>query len=215
MLRRRKTTETPADGRPEAHGSTAAPAGGTAPSAPDAKGASGRRDRSQGKGVPTPRRKDQEAARRRTLVPEDRKAARRAEREAAAAERRRQREAMITGDERALPQRDRGPQRRWVRDFVDARTGVAEFLLPVVVLYIFLMMVPSRQVQVYLMIALYVLVAVIVVEAFLITRRVRRGLTERFGQAEPGTGFYAVMRALQFRRLRLPKPQVARGQHPR
>ncbi|WRQ44745.1 DUF3043 domain-containing protein [Micrococcus sp. HOU01] len=42
----------------------------------------------------------------------------------------------------------------------------------------------------------------------------KKGLTERFGTPEPGTGFYGIMRALQFRRLRLPKPQVKRGEYP-
>ena len=77
-----------------------------------------RRSLGTGKGAPTPRRKDQEAARKRPLVPNDRKAARDANRTAQADQRLKKREAMNTGDERYLPFRDKGPQKRFVRDFV-------------------------------------------------------------------------------------------------
>ena len=73
------------------------------------------------------------------------KAARRAEREAAAQERMRQRAALETGDERGLPARDKGPQKRWVRDYVDARTGIGEWLMPVVFAYVLLMFIPGRE----------------------------------------------------------------------
>lgn len=41
----------------------------------------------------------------------------------------RQREAMASGDERYLPVRDKGPVRRFARDYVDSRWCVAEFFL--------------------------------------------------------------------------------------
>ena len=206
MFKRDKTPETAPT--PSTHGSSAAPAEDAAVAE------AGPRDRSQGKKGPTPRRRDQEAARRRTLVPEDRKAARKAERQAMAQERMRQRAALETGDERGLPARDKGPQKRWVRDYVDARTGIGEWLMPVVFAYVLLMFIPGREAQLILMISLYALVALVLIESFLVSRHIKKGLTERFGTPEPGTGFYGVMRALQFRRLRLPKPQVKRGEYP-
>jgi len=39
-------------------------------------------------------------------------------------------------------------------------------------------------------------------------------LTEKFGEVERGTVWYGSMRSLQFRRLRLPKPLVKRGEYP-
>jgi hypothetical protein len=46
--------------------------------------------------------------------------------------------------------------------------------------------------------------------------RVRKGLREKFGvdSVENGVRWYAAMRALQMRGLRLPKPQVKRGEKP-
>jgi hypothetical protein len=45
---------------------------------------------------------------------------------------------------------------------------------------------------------------------------IRKRLAQKFGadRIERGVKLYAAMRALQFRRLRLPKPQVRRGQYP-
>ncbi|MGA0221586.1 MAG: DUF3043 domain-containing protein, partial [Candidatus Nanopelagicales bacterium] len=77
------------------------------------------------KGRATPSRKEAEAARKQGLrassrgrtTKEGKKASREAEREA----RSRQRAGMMVGDERYMPARDRGANRRFVRNFVDAR----------------------------------------------------------------------------------------------
>src|SRR3954454_2884040 len=73
-----------------------------------------------GKGAPTPSRKAQEAARKRPLVPNDRKEAARIQRSQSATARERARVGMAAGDEKYLPARDRGVQKRFVRDYVDA-----------------------------------------------------------------------------------------------
>ena len=39
-------------------------------------------------------------------------------------------------------------------------------------------------------------------------------MDDKFGGAEKGDAWYAIMRAFQMRRTRMPKPQVDRGQHP-
>ncbi|HSU47182.1 MAG TPA: DUF3043 domain-containing protein, partial [Arthrobacter sp.] len=82
-----------------------------------------------GKGAPTPSRKEQEAARKRPLVPNDRAAAKTADREARREEQARMRRAMDTGEERFLPVRDKGPQKRFARDFVDARFSLGEYVM--------------------------------------------------------------------------------------
>ncbi len=179
-----------------------------------------------GKGRPTPRRREAEQRNRKPVIgaprvatnasKAERKAARQAQREASRLERLKQREALNTGDERHLPPRDKGPARRWARDYVDARRSPGEFFLPValvVLLFSMLRLVPLvAEVSVLL---LYVLGLVVGVDSFLLRRRVNRATVERFGEAKArGAGTYAMARALQMRRLRLPKPQVGRGQFP-
>lgn len=171
-----------------------------------------------GKGRPTPSRRQQEAARKRPLVPADRKAASKQDRAAARAQRDREYEAMKSGDERYLPVRDKGPERRWIRDYVDARRNVGEYFLPVSLLGIVGILFASRNVYVYLgvLVLLYLGVIVSVVDAFLLARKLKRGLEAKFGAARIPRGYrmYGVARAFQLRRLRLPKPMVNRGQFP-
>lgn len=163
---------------------------------------------------PTPTRAQQEAARRRPLVPDDRKAARAAAREAEAAERQKMRLAMETGDERHMPLRDRGPQKRYARDFIDARTGVGEWLMVIVLVYVFMAFLPNTGLQLWLTFSLWALVLLVVLEGVLVSFQLKRRLTDKFGEVERGVRWYGVMRAMQLRRLRLPKPQVKRGQYP-
>jgi len=55
------------------------------------------------------------------------------------------------------------------------------------------------------------------VDIVLLARRLKKLLTAKFGAQKVvrGTLMYGVMRAFQMRRMRLPKPQVQRGQYPR
>ena len=170
----------------------------------------------QGKGAPTPSRREQEAARKRPLVPGDRKEAAKMARANQAEARERARAGMAAGDDRYLTARDRGPQRRFVRDYVDARFSIGEFLIPVMLLVIVLNFLPWQAMQVYGLFALWAffLIAVVdgIVLGFLVTKRVGA----KFGttKVERGLRWYAAMRAIQLRMMRLPKPQVKRGQYP-
>ncbi|MEO9246093.1 DUF3043 domain-containing protein [Citricoccus nitrophenolicus] len=170
--------------------------------------------RHQIKKGPTPTRAEREAARRRPLVPEDRKVARKAARDAEMAERQKMRLAMETGDERNMPLRDRGPQKRYARDWVDARTGVGEWLMVIVLVYVFMAFLPQSDIAIWLTFSLWAIVLLVVLEGVLISFQLKKRLTERFGEVERGVRWYGVMRAMQLRRLRLPKPQVKRGQFP-
>ncbi|MFJ3957791.1 DUF3043 domain-containing protein [Arthrobacter sp. NPDC090010] len=169
-----------------------------------------------GKGAPTPKRKDQVAARKRPLVPEDRKASKQAERLAVAEQRAKVRSAMDTGDERFLPVRDKGPQKRFARDLVDSRFNVGEFLMFGALIFVVVsLVVPQRSDGQWIVLAAFwVMFLVVFVDTFWLSRRLKKALTNKFGQVERGTVWYGCMRALQFRKLRLPKPQVSRGQRP-
>lgn len=169
----------------------------------------------QGKGAPTPTRREQEAARKRPLVPEDRKEAARQARAKTSEAREKARLGMAAGDDRYLTARDRGPQRRYVRDYVDARFSIGEYLIPVMLLVIVLSFLPGYF-QVYGLLALWAFFAIAVIDCFVLGLLVRKRLREKFGESkvERGVRWYAAMRALQLRVMRLPKPQVKRGQFP-
>jgi hypothetical protein len=136
----------------------------------------------------------------------------RVERRAAMAERR---EKMMAGEDAYLLPRDRGPVRRFVRDVVDARRNVLGLFMPSALGLIFVMLaVPSVQVQRLLSPAMLVLVLVMVIDGFLVGRKVNRLVDAKFpDNTESGwkLGFYAASRASQLRRMRAPRPQVNRG----
>ncbi|MDP9398740.1 MAG: DUF3043 domain-containing protein [Actinomycetota bacterium] len=169
--------------------------------------------RSGAKGRPTPKRREAERTRReRVRAPRDRKEASRRARQEARESRARTRAALLSGDERAMPPRDRGPVKAFVRDLVDARRSVAEFFLYVAlgVLLVTFIRVPIVQV---LGTSLWlVMVLAIVADSLVLVRRLRRELRRRFpDQVTRGAVSYALLRSLQIRRLRLPPPRVRPG----
>ena len=169
-----------------------------------------------GKGAPTPTRKAQEAARRRPLVPEDRKASKAAERQAVQDQRLKMRQALDTGDEKFLPLRDKGPQKRFARDYVDARFSLGEYLMFGALLFVVIsLIIPATSSQItYVLVGFWIMFLAVFVDVFILSRKLRKRLGEKFGEVERGSVWYGCMRALQFRKLRLPKPQVKRGQYP-
>lgn len=170
------------------------------------------------KGRPTPKRSEAEARNKRPLVPTDRKAARKVSREKMREERNREYVAMQTGDERHLPARDKGPVRRYVRDHVDARWNLGEFFLPVAFVFIFanILVMRNPTLSALVLVALYAVVIVTILDATIMWQRLKRRLRDKFGTVDAtgsttfdvprGTMMYAVMRAFQIRRSRLPKP---------
>ena len=179
-------------------------------------------ERPGAKNRPTPSRREQESANKRPLVPKDRKAAAGQSRDAARQARAKQRAGLLSGDESALPARDKGPVRRFIRDTVDSRFNIGEFMLPIMFLVLVLTFLPSilkssstngaawaTLLVVYLV---YGLVLAGALDAFLMWRRTKAQVIAKFGEAPPrGSAMYAVMRAFQMRRSRLPRPQVDRA----
>lgn len=90
------------------------------------------------KGRPTPSRKEQQAARRKPLVVEDRKAAKEAERQARREQQIREQQALKTGDEKNMPLKDRGKQRRYIRDYVDARFNIGDYMIIILLIFMVL-----------------------------------------------------------------------------
>ena len=171
-------------------------------------------ERTGAKNRPTPKRSVAEAANKRPLVPTDRKNASKASREQLREQRTRQRAAMLSGDEKALPARDAGPVRRYVRDFVDARYSVGEFLLPLVVIVFVLTLTRQAYLALPAIVVTYGMVFAFLLDSLYLRYRLTKQLTAKFGSVERGVVFYAVTRALQLRRWRMPRPKVGRGEYP-
>ena len=128
----------------------------------------------------------------------------------------REREAMMRGDERALPQRDRGPARAFVRQWVDSRRLIAEFFLPLVVLVLIFTLIPNEMLRFYASISWYAILLVVIVDLTVTGLRLSRALKAQFPDKadRKGAVFYGIMRAMQIRRLRVPLPQVKAGGAP-
>lgn len=162
-----------------------------------------------GKGRPTPKRSVSEAANKRPLVPADRRAAARDARARQKENRAKAYDGMQRGEERYLPARDKGAQRRYVRDYVDARWNIGEFFLPVAFGFILLQFVSMQfgaTAQIVTIGILYLCVLVAIGDAVVLWFRLKRKLLAKFGEVEKGTVMYAVMRAFQLRRSRIPRP---------
>jgi hypothetical protein len=175
--------------------------------------------KSAGKGHATPTRKEREAANKRPLVPTDRKLAAKEARAANAAARERARVGLAAGDERYLPARDKGPQKKFARDWVDARFSIGELLIPImlVIILISFIQVPGSDPYIVANIAngiMWIFVAVLLVDVMIMSARMKSRMEKKFGSVERGVRWYAMMRTLQMRFMRMPKPQVARKQFP-
>jgi len=171
------------------------------------------------KGRPTPKRRDSQGKRGPVSAPRTRKEAyarqkqlAREQKTARAAAKPRtvaeQRAALRRGDADALPRRDQGKTRKLARDYVDSHRMASNYLLVLFVFMIAGIVFPLAQIV--------VLVAFIalLVEWYVVGRRIRALALERFGEAQGGNmsiGFYAGSRAYLPRRWRLPAPQVELG----
>lgn len=167
-----------------------------------------------GKGRPTPTRKEAEAARRAAAKqPVTRKQQAAAARARRAESSQKMREALKNGDERYLPARDKGPVRRFVRDYVDTKFTVAEMLIPLMLVTLVLGWSGNARLawfaNTFMTLILLAVVGNLVVLRFGLHRQLKRRFPD---QPRKGLTYYAVIRALQLRFLRLPKPQVKMGQ---
>jgi len=154
----------------------------------------------------TPRRPGTKVVRTKAEAKEDRKSA--------AGERGKQRSAMMNGEEWALTPRDKGPERRLVRDVVDSRRNLSEYGLYAAIALMIMSTVNGRNANAsFLVIAfLLLIIVVIITDSFLLRRRITKVVAAKMPKVSPkGLVRYGIARSLQIRRMRIPKPQVARG----
>lgn len=137
-------------------------------------------------------------------------------RERQRAERLEAREGMANGEERFLLPRDKGPERRLVRDIVDSRRTIGTFFFGTTFLVMLVGFNRDLNPSIYLAAnALFGVMAVATaIDSFLISRTIKRLVKERYPNSTEKLGrlyFYAIMRAISFRFIRNPKPQVKVG----
>ena len=167
-----------------------------------------------GKGRPTPTRKEAEAAAKARAKPP------RTRREQAAAQRatrgessQRVRQGMRNGEEKYLLARDKGPVRRFIRDFVDSRFSFVELIIPLLVVTMILGYSGNERLAGFGNALLFGSILLVIVDMLMLRFRLRRQLAARFpDESTKGTTYYAITRAMQMKFMRLPKPKVKIGQ---
>ena len=123
------------------------------------------------------------------------------------------RAAMKSGDERYFLPRDKGPVRRFIRDFVDSRFSFVELMIPLLILTMVLGYSGNARLATIGNTLLFGTLLLVVIDLLLLRFRLaqaaRRAVPRR---ALKGTTYYAVTRSLQMKFMRLPKAKVKIGQ---
>jgi Protein of unknown function (DUF3043) len=166
------------------------------------------------KGRPTPKRSEAERGRRQPITGSRAAAAPRTPQDKAKArsERIRKTEAMKRGESWALNPRDRGPVRALARDYVDSKRRVSEYYMYILLILVVAVFSRNKAIQTYISPMILILVFIIIIDAQLIRRSLRKLVAERLpGESTKGLTVYAVFRALQIRKFRMPAPRVHPG----
>lgn len=140
------------------------------------------------------------------------KAMKQRERDEAARDRRKANERMMAGDENYLMDRDKGPEKRFVRDWVDAHRYIMNFFLPMTFIVIIIMLLGTRNPAIANLssIVMVVIFVIMIAEGLWLGRKVNRLVNERFPNnphSKFSLGIYAFTRATMIRRMRTPAPQ--------
>jgi hypothetical protein len=128
------------------------------------------------------------------------------------ADRTRKNEAMRRGEEWALPARDRGPVKALARDYIDSRRRLSEYYMYLMIVLIVILFIRAPGVQTYAEPIALVLIVLVLADALFLRRTLNKLVSQRLpGQSTRGLTLYAVFRALQIRRFRVPPPRVKPG----
>jgi hypothetical protein len=168
-----------------------------------------------GKGRPTPKRNEAQGRRPGPPPPPPttRKEAYKRQRARMADRRAETRQGAARGDDSYLPARDRGPVRKLIRDVVDSRRNVGSFFLAIAFVALIGNFYPSVLVKSYAYFLLMSFFLLMIVDSFVLSRRIKRKVAERFPDQPKTRGlvWYGISRSTMVPRWRFPKPDVARG----
>jgi hypothetical protein len=116
---------------------------------------------------------------------------------------------------KAISAREAAPEKVLMRDYIDARFNLGEFLLPAVVVILAVTILGSYWPQVTLIatLAMYLFIFGVFVDGFLMWRGFKKVLAARLPKAPPkGLLLYGMTRSTQIRRFRSPAPRIKRGE---
>lgn len=129
-----------------------------------------------------------------------------------------ERDRMLSGDERYLPLRDQGADRRLIRDWVDARRQVTNLFMPGMIVLLVLMFVGAQSKNYMfsnaLSLAGMVFFLILIIDGIIAGRRVAKLVRSRYPDTALSgfsMGFYAFSRSCMIRRFRAPLPQKEIG----
>lgn len=188
------------------------------------------------KGKPTPKRLDQEIKRgvvrdpnaatpaqirqrekelKKSMTKEEWKAHKKQVREENRARNREMQAKIDSGDERYLMERDKGEERRFIRDWVDSQRFFNNYVMPMALVLLIVMLIGTwlPRVAAALSLVSLLFIVTIFIEGIIIGIRANRAVRAEFPEANTGfsLGMYAFSRATQPRNWRSPKPRVALG----
>jgi len=157
------------------------------------------------KSIPTPTRRAAEQARRDRIAPVlTKKQAKQ-----------KQREAEYKLRDEAMARTHAKPYNVMIRDWIDRRWNIAEFILPVMILFFVGTIIAAQfwvEVMVYGTYAIWAIVAILIIDTVWMWLGLRQQLRTHF-PSEPFKGkfSYALSRMMLMRRSRIPAPRVKRG----
>ena len=76
------------------------------------------------------------------------------------------RAAYMRGDQNALPARDKGPVKKFVRDYVDSKRSIGEYFLPLIMVVLVLTVIPNREVPLLASLFMYAAMVYSIVSGF-------------------------------------------------
>lgn len=158
----------------------------------------------QKKAAPTPSRRDAEEARRQRVNP------------VLSPKQARQREAAARRVDRAkaMDAVENRPERALLRDWVDARRNLGEYLLPSLIVLLALQFLSTviPDLQWIAVVLMYTFIAIVIIDIALMWRGFKKLLARKLPKSSPrGLLMYGAMRVTQIRRFRTPPPAVERG----
>jgi hypothetical protein len=115
---------------------------------------------------------------------------------------------------RAMTTGEAAPEKALMRDYIDARRSLGEFLLPSLVVILAASFLSKVWPAVTLLstLAMYLFILAVVLDCYLMWRGFKKVLAQRMPRASTrGLAMYGMNRCIQIRRFRVPPPRIKRG----